>query len=106
MLKPIKADECKDCNELLKPLKGDCDVYCSYGYLPCPPIQRMSVTMKAVAKTKKKFKPAKLSNPPTLIKKRLVVVMTPCLFSLIVTSEGEISNFFLKDMELLIAILN
>ena len=31
--------ECKGCNELLKPLKGDCCVYCSYGDVPCPPIQ-------------------------------------------------------------------
>ncbi|WP_321163938.1 GDCCVxC domain-containing (seleno)protein, partial [Idiomarina zobellii] len=24
---------------LLKPLKGDCCVYCSYGTVKCPPIQ-------------------------------------------------------------------
>ena len=32
--------ECKDCGALLKPLKGDCCVYCSYGTIPCPPIQQ------------------------------------------------------------------
>jgi len=32
--------ECKGCGVLLKPLKGDCCVYCSYGTVPCPPIQQ------------------------------------------------------------------
>ncbi len=31
--------QCESCNELLKPLEGDCCVYCSYGTVPCPPIQ-------------------------------------------------------------------
>ncbi|WP_229628921.1 GDCCVxC domain-containing (seleno)protein [Vibrio coralliilyticus] len=31
--------ECKSCGELLKPLPGDCCVFCSYGTVPCPPIQ-------------------------------------------------------------------
>jgi len=31
--------ECKSCNKLLKPLKGDCCVFCSYATMPCPPIQ-------------------------------------------------------------------
>lgn len=31
--------ECKGCGKLLKPLKGDCCVFCSYGTVPCPPIQ-------------------------------------------------------------------
>ena len=31
--------ECKGCGELLKPEKGDCCVFCSYGTVPCPPIQ-------------------------------------------------------------------
>lgn len=32
--------ECENCNEVLKPTEGDCCVYCSYGTLPCPPIQK------------------------------------------------------------------
>lgn len=32
--------ECTACGVLLKPLKGDCCVYCSYGTMPCPPIQQ------------------------------------------------------------------
>ncbi|MEW5057079.1 MAG: GDCCVxC domain-containing (seleno)protein [Cycloclasticus sp.] len=32
--------ECTACGVLLKPLKGDCCVYCSYGTVPCPPIQQ------------------------------------------------------------------
>ncbi|MEE9427936.1 MAG: GDCCVxC domain-containing (seleno)protein [Paracoccaceae bacterium] len=31
--------ECTGCGAMLKPLKGDCCVYCSYGTNPCPPIQ-------------------------------------------------------------------
>lgn len=31
--------ECEQCHEVLKPLTGDCCVYCSYGSVPCPPIQ-------------------------------------------------------------------
>ena len=32
--------ECKSCKSLLKPLVGDCCVFCSYGSVPCPPIQQ------------------------------------------------------------------
>jgi hypothetical protein len=32
--------ECEKCGELLKPKAGDCCVFCSYGYVPCPPIQQ------------------------------------------------------------------
>ncbi len=31
--------ECKHCGELLKPKQGDCCVFCSYGSVPCPPMQ-------------------------------------------------------------------
>lgn len=31
--------ECEGCHEILKPKKGDCCVYCSYGTVKCPPIQ-------------------------------------------------------------------
>lgn len=31
--------ECENCKELLKPLEGDCCVYCSYGSVPCPTIK-------------------------------------------------------------------
>jgi hypothetical protein len=30
---------CKGCGEKLKPLPGDCYVFCSYGTVPCPPVQ-------------------------------------------------------------------
>ena len=32
--------ECQRCHAVLKPLPGDCCVYCSYGSTPCPPIQQ------------------------------------------------------------------
>ena len=31
--------ECANCKTVLKPKEGDCCVYCSYGSVPCPPIQ-------------------------------------------------------------------
>ncbi len=30
---------CEQCHTLLKPLAGDCCVFCSYGTVPCPPMQ-------------------------------------------------------------------
>jgi hypothetical protein len=31
--------ECKHCNAVLRPLAGDCCVFCSYGTVKCPPVQ-------------------------------------------------------------------
>ena len=31
--------DCKGCQAVLKPKPGDCCVYCSYGTVPCPPVQ-------------------------------------------------------------------
>lgn len=31
--------ECPACGVLLKPQPGDCCVFCSYGDVPCPPMQ-------------------------------------------------------------------
>jgi hypothetical protein len=31
--------DCKGCAELLRPRQGDCCVFCSYGTVPCPPVQ-------------------------------------------------------------------
>ena len=44
LLPPPRPDEksnyeCTNCAELLKPLQKDCCVFCSYGTVPCPPIQ-------------------------------------------------------------------
>ena len=32
--------DCKGCGQRLKPHPGDCCVFCSYGSVPCPPIQQ------------------------------------------------------------------
>ncbi|MFP8489740.1 GDCCVxC domain-containing (seleno)protein [Gracilimonas sp. Q87] len=32
--------QCPDCNDLIKPKKADCCVYCSYGDVNCPPVQQ------------------------------------------------------------------
>jgi hypothetical protein len=29
--------ECKCCEEVIRPLPGDCCVFCSYGTVECPP---------------------------------------------------------------------
>ena len=31
--------DCRHCGAVVRPLKGDCCVFCSYGDVPCPPIQ-------------------------------------------------------------------
>jgi len=31
--------DCLGCSALLQPRPGDCCVFCSYGSVPCPPIQ-------------------------------------------------------------------
>lgn len=31
--------ECQGCQTMLRPHEGDCCVFCSYGTIPCPPIQ-------------------------------------------------------------------
>ncbi|HSU92865.1 MAG TPA: GDCCVxC domain-containing (seleno)protein [Gemmatimonadaceae bacterium] len=35
--------ECRSCHVLLKPKSGDCCVFCTYGSVPCPPIQSGTV---------------------------------------------------------------
>ncbi len=32
--------DCEKCHAVLKPKAGDCCVYCSYGTVKCPPIQK------------------------------------------------------------------
>jgi len=34
--------DCAGCGELLRPKAGDCCVFCSYGTVPCPPIQQQN----------------------------------------------------------------
>jgi len=34
--------ECENCKALLKSKQGDCCVFCSYGTIPCPSIQKKS----------------------------------------------------------------
>jgi len=31
--------ECKGCGAIIKPVLGDCCVFCSYGTVACPPVQ-------------------------------------------------------------------
>ncbi|WP_074795516.1 GDCCVxC domain-containing (seleno)protein [Nitrosospira briensis] len=34
--------ECEECGTLLRPLPGDCCVFCSFGSVKCPPVQMES----------------------------------------------------------------
>ena len=37
--------ECVNCKSLLRPLKEDCCVFCSYGSEKCPPMQNQSPSL-------------------------------------------------------------
>lgn len=41
--------ECKGCRTLLRPKAGDCCVFCSYGDVPCPPIQEAQAEGEAAS---------------------------------------------------------
>ena len=52
---------CKGCGETLKPLPGDCCVFCSYGTVPCPlradgTLRRVSRRDRDWAKTTQGYK--------------------------------------------------
>jgi len=32
--------ECEKCKKIIKPIAGDCCVFCSYGSVKCPPVQK------------------------------------------------------------------
>jgi hypothetical protein len=34
--------ECESCETMLRPMPGDCSVFCSYGSVKCPPMQSHS----------------------------------------------------------------
>ena len=36
----VSVYDCKGCGATLRPLPGSCCVFCSYGSVPCPPIQQ------------------------------------------------------------------
>ncbi len=37
--------ECDNCKTLLKAKLGDCCVFCSYGSVPCPPVQKSKLNL-------------------------------------------------------------
>ena len=41
--------ECMKCKTLLRPKAGDCCVFCSYGDVPCPPIQKARASGRGVS---------------------------------------------------------
>lgn len=44
----IYFHECAGCGVLLRPKTGDCCVFCSYGSVPCPPVQAARPCCSAV----------------------------------------------------------
>jgi len=40
---------CRRCGTELRPKPGDCCVFCSYGTVPCPPIQRQRLAREPIA---------------------------------------------------------
>ncbi len=40
--------QCESCNTILKPLTGDCCVFCSYGSEKCPPVQKSNECCKRI----------------------------------------------------------
>ena len=38
----VRFYRCKGCGQLLRPKDGTCCVFCSYGTVPCPPVQEES----------------------------------------------------------------
>jgi len=41
--------ECAGCGMVLRPKPGDCCVFCSYGSVPCPPVQRAAANRSSAA---------------------------------------------------------
>lgn len=39
--------DCKDCEKVIRPKQGDCCVFCTYGDIPCPPIQQTASDRRA-----------------------------------------------------------
>lgn len=37
--------DCEGCGAVLRPEPGDCCVFCSYGSVPCPPLQQQASLM-------------------------------------------------------------
>lgn len=37
---------CENCNKRLTPKEGDCCVFCSYGSMPCPPVQSSNLKQR------------------------------------------------------------
>jgi hypothetical protein len=35
----LRFYDCPGCHAMLRPAAGDCCVFCSYGDVPCPPVQ-------------------------------------------------------------------
>jgi hypothetical protein len=47
--------KCKGCAKIIKPIKGDCCVYCSYGDTPCPTAQMYTGRRENTAGTQSWF---------------------------------------------------
>jgi len=66
--------DCKGCGERLKPKPGDCCVYCSYGSVPCPPMQtvRSEGTGPTQRRPAKQLFSASSSRPTSQCRRTLI----------------------------------
>ena len=55
--------ECESCKTLLHPQSGDCCVFCSYGDVPCPPIQTGSICCPSAHDEVKTMKKLEVFDP-------------------------------------------
>src|SRR5262249_59877100 len=53
--------ECARCGTCLAPRKGDCCVFCSYGSVPCPPMQNTKLSLLRGTKLRPLLAPSRLS---------------------------------------------
>jgi hypothetical protein len=52
--------ECPACHALLRPKPGDCCVFCSFGSVPCPPVQQQGKCCEPQVPMQETFRPAGL----------------------------------------------
>lgn len=64
--------ECGGCGELLKPLKGDCCVYCSYGDTKCPPLVKADAQGLSVDPGQNRLTRTSAIHPKAVVSESLV----------------------------------
>src|SRR3954454_18233855 len=69
--------QCTGCGTMLKPKHGDCCVFCSYGSVPCPPIQAARSANDLPSPTERC--PVELSHPQVHARAAILLVQAVVL---------------------------